>query len=31
MKEAANLHHLELPMLQPGIMIDTSPTDFARS
>jgi branched-chain amino acid transport system substrate-binding protein len=24
-----NLHHLELPMLLPGITINTSPTDFA--
>ena len=29
MKQAANLHNLELPMLLPGIMINTSPTDFA--
>jgi branched-chain amino acid transport system substrate-binding protein len=29
MRQAANLHHLELPMLLPGITIDTSPTDFA--
>ena len=29
MRQAANLHHLELPMLLPGIAIDTSPTDFA--
>jgi branched-chain amino acid transport system substrate-binding protein len=29
MKQAANLHHLELPMLLPGITINTSPTDFA--
>jgi branched-chain amino acid transport system substrate-binding protein len=28
MKEAANLHDLELPMLLPGIKINTSPTDF---
>jgi branched-chain amino acid transport system substrate-binding protein len=28
MKEAANLHGLELPMLLPGIVINTSPTDF---
>lgn len=28
MRQAANLH-LELPMLLPGIAIDTSPTDFA--
>jgi branched-chain amino acid transport system substrate-binding protein len=29
MRQAANLHHLELPMLLPGIKINTSPTDFA--
>ncbi len=29
MKQAANLHDLELPMLLPGIAINTSPTDFA--
>ena len=29
MKQAANLHDLELPMLLPGIMINTSPTNFA--
>ncbi|MBV8092614.1 MAG: ABC transporter substrate-binding protein [Acetobacteraceae bacterium] len=29
MREAANLRHLELPMLLPGITVDTSPTDFA--
>jgi ABC-type branched-subunit amino acid transport system substrate-binding protein len=29
MKQVANLHHLELPMLLPGIVINTSPTDFA--
>jgi branched-chain amino acid transport system substrate-binding protein len=29
MKEAANLHNLELPMLLPGITINTSPTNFA--
>jgi ABC-type branched-subunit amino acid transport system substrate-binding protein len=29
MKEAANLHHFTLPMLQPGVTINTSPTDFA--
>ncbi len=28
MKEAANLHNFELPMLQPGITCNTSPTDF---
>jgi branched-chain amino acid transport system substrate-binding protein len=29
MKQAANLHDLELPMLLPGIRINTSPTNFA--
>jgi branched-chain amino acid transport system substrate-binding protein len=29
MKQAANLQHLELPMLLPGITINTSPTNFA--
>ena len=29
MRQAANLRHLELPMLAPGITINTSPTDFA--
>ncbi len=29
MKQAANLHHLELPMLLPDITINTSPTNFA--
>jgi branched-chain amino acid transport system substrate-binding protein len=29
MKQAANLHDLELPMLLPGILINTSPTNFA--
>jgi branched-chain amino acid transport system substrate-binding protein len=29
MKEAANLHDFTLPMLLPGITINTSPTDFA--
>jgi branched-chain amino acid transport system substrate-binding protein len=29
MRQAANLHDLELPMLQPGITINTGPTDFA--
>ena len=29
MRQAANLRHLELPMLTPGITINTSPTDFA--
>jgi branched-chain amino acid transport system substrate-binding protein len=28
MKQVANLHHLALPMLLPGITIDTSPTDW---
>ncbi len=28
MRQAANLHHYELPMLQPGITVNTSPTDF---
>jgi branched-chain amino acid transport system substrate-binding protein len=28
MRQAANLHDLKLPMLQPGITINTSPTDF---
>ena len=28
MKQAANLHNFELPMLLPGIVINTSPTDF---
>ena len=28
MKQAANLHNLELPMLLPGIKINTSPTDY---
>jgi branched-chain amino acid transport system substrate-binding protein len=28
MKQAANLHHLALPMLLPGITVDTSPTDW---
>jgi branched-chain amino acid transport system substrate-binding protein len=28
MKQAANLHHLALPMMLPGITIDTSPTDW---
>ena len=28
MKEAANLHDLKLPMLLPGISVNTSPTDF---
>jgi branched-chain amino acid transport system substrate-binding protein len=29
MKQAANLHDLELPMLLPGVTINTSPTNFA--
>jgi len=29
MKQAASLHDLKLPMLLPGIAINTSPTDFA--
>jgi len=29
MKQAANLRNLELPMLLPGITINTSPSDFA--
>ena len=29
MKQAANLKNLELPMLLPGIKINTSPTSFA--
>ena len=28
MRQAANLRDLELPMLQPGIAVNTSPTDF---
>jgi branched-chain amino acid transport system substrate-binding protein len=28
MKQAANLHKFELPMLQPGITVNTSPTNF---
>jgi len=28
MKQAANLHDLEIPMLLPGIKINTSATDF---
>jgi branched-chain amino acid transport system substrate-binding protein len=28
MRQAANLHDLELPLLLPGIRIDTSPTDY---
>ncbi len=29
MKQAASLHNFTVPMLLPGIMINTSPTDFA--
>src|ERR1700741_2280368 len=29
MKEAANLHDFTVPMLLPGIKINTSPIDFA--
>jgi branched-chain amino acid transport system substrate-binding protein len=29
MKQAANLQHLQLPMLLPGIEVNTSPTNFA--
>jgi branched-chain amino acid transport system substrate-binding protein len=28
MRQAANLHDMELPMLQPGIKVNTSSTDF---
>jgi branched-chain amino acid transport system substrate-binding protein len=28
MRQAANLHHLALPMLLPGITVNTGPTDF---
>jgi len=28
MRQAANLHDLELPMLLPGIKVDTGPTDY---
>jgi branched-chain amino acid transport system substrate-binding protein len=28
MRQAASLHHFELPMLQPGITLNTSPTEF---
>jgi hypothetical protein len=31
MKQAANLKNLQLGMLLPGIMINTSPSDFARA
>jgi branched-chain amino acid transport system substrate-binding protein len=29
MRQAANIKNLELPLLLPGIKINTSPTDFA--
>jgi branched-chain amino acid transport system substrate-binding protein len=29
MKQAANLKNVELPLLLPGIKVNTSPTDFA--
>jgi branched-chain amino acid transport system substrate-binding protein len=29
MRQAANIKDLELPLLLPGIRINTSPTDFA--
>ena len=28
MRQAANIHDLELPMLLPGVAVNTSPTDF---
>jgi branched-chain amino acid transport system substrate-binding protein len=28
MRQAANLHHFKLPMLLPGITVDTSPTNY---
>ena len=28
MRQAANLHDLEVPMLLPGVRLNTSPTDF---
>ncbi len=28
MKHAASLHNVSLPMMQPGIVIDTSPSDY---
>jgi branched-chain amino acid transport system substrate-binding protein len=28
MRQAANLHDLELPVLLPGIRVNTSPTDY---
>ena len=29
MKQAANVKNFELPLLLPGIKVNTSPTDFA--
>ena len=29
MKQAANVKNVELPLLLPGIKVNTSPTDFA--
>ena len=29
MRQAANLHDLQLPMLLPGIKIETGPDDYA--
>ncbi|MGH7053006.1 MAG: hypothetical protein ACREFA_04205, partial [Stellaceae bacterium] len=29
MKQAAKIHNLSLPMLLPGVTINTSPTDFS--
>jgi len=28
MKQVANIHDLALPMLLPGVQVNTSPTDF---
>jgi branched-chain amino acid transport system substrate-binding protein len=28
MHVAANLHHLSVPMMEPGITMSTSPTDY---
>jgi branched-chain amino acid transport system substrate-binding protein len=28
MKQAANLNQVKVPMLLPGMVVDTSPTDF---
>ncbi len=28
MRQAANIHDLDLPMLLPGVAVNTSPTDF---